>query len=136
VETGKIARTPDIPHDVLQFIAEQIDTVPHLEALLLLYTQPAGPWTAVQVARRLYVSPAKATQILRDLEQRTLVRVRPGAAAGEYEYDPTWDETGQLMLNVERAYSGRLVSVATFIHSKAPRSILEFARAFDIKKDR
>jgi hypothetical protein len=120
----------------LQFIAEQIDTVPHLEALLLLYTQPAGAWTAVQVARRLYVSPAKATQILRDLEQRRLVRVRPGSAAGEYEYDTAWDETGQLMVNVERAYASRLASVATFIHSKAPRSILEFARAFEIKKDR
>jgi predicted ArsR family transcriptional regulator len=120
----------------LQFIAEQIDTVPHLEALLLLYTQPAERWTVVQVARRLYVSPGQALQILRDLEQRKLVRARSDPAAGEYEYDPAWDATGQLMLEIDRAYASRLTSVAMFIHSKAPRSVLEFARAFEIKKDK
>jgi predicted ArsR family transcriptional regulator len=127
---------PDIPQDVLQFIAERIDTVPHLEALLLLYTQPVEGWTEVEVARRLYVSPATAMQILRDLEQRRLVRVRLDLATDEYEYDPAWDATGQRMLEVERAYASRLASVAMFIHSKAPRSVLEFARAFEIKKDK
>jgi DNA-binding transcriptional regulator LsrR (DeoR family) len=110
--------------------------VPHLEALLLLYTQPLERWTEVEVARRLYVSPATAMQILRDLEQRRLVRVRLDLATDEYEYDPAWDATGQLMPKIERAYASRLASVATFIHSKAPRSVLEFARAFEIKKDK
>jgi hypothetical protein len=110
--------------------------VPHLEALLLLYTQPAEQWTIVQVARRLYVSPARAMQILRDLERRTLVRVRPNPGAGEYEYDPAWDAAGQLMPEVKRAYASQLASIAMFIHSKAPSSVLEFARAFDLKKDK
>ena len=110
--------------------------MPHLEALLLLYTQPAEQWTVVQVARRLYVSSAQAMQILRDLERRKLVRARSDPAAGEYEYDPAWDASGQLMLEVERAYASQLASVAMFIHSKAPRSVLEFARAFDLKKDK
>jgi hypothetical protein len=33
------------------------------------------------------------------------------------------------------AYRSNLVSVANFIHRKASASVMEFARAFDLKKD-
>jgi len=128
--------TGELPQDVLQFIAEQIDTVPHLEALLLLYKQPSEHWTVEFTAIRLYVSLETAAQILRDLEQRRLIGKRPDAPATEYVFDATWDITGQLMAKVAMTYTRFLTPVATFIHSKAPRSVLEFARAFDLKKDR
>jgi hypothetical protein len=128
--------TGELPQDVLQFIAEQIDTVPHLEALLLLYKQPSEHWTVELTAMRLYVSLETAAQILRDLEQRRLIGKRPDALGTEYVFDAAWDITGQLMEKVVMTYTRFLTPVATFIHSKAPRSVLEFARAFDLKKDR
>lgn len=136
MECGEIIDTGDLPQDVLQFIAERIDTVPHLEALLLLYKQPAEQWTVERIAGRLYVSLETAEQILQDLEQRKLARKRPDAPVTEYVYDPAWDGTGQLMARVVMTYTRYLTPVATFIHSKAPRSVLEFARAFKLKKDR
>jgi|SRR5688572_9732598 hypothetical protein len=126
----------ELPQDVLRFIAEQIDSVPHLEALLLLYQQPAEHWTADLTAARLYVSLETAAQILRDLEQRRLIARRPDAPATEFVFDGAWDDSGQLMARVVMAYTRFLTPVATFIHSKAPRSVLEFARAFELKKDR
>ena len=109
----------ELPQEVLHFIAEQIDSVPHLEALLLLYKQPSEHWTAELTAARLYVSVETAAQILGDLEKRHLIGKRPGAPATEYLFDAAWDESGQLMSSVVMTYTRFLTPVATFIHSKA-----------------
>ncbi|MGH8250553.1 MAG: MarR family transcriptional regulator [Steroidobacteraceae bacterium] len=128
--------TGELPRDVLQFIADQIDTVPHLEALLLLFEQPSEQWTVDHLAARLYVSKETAGQILQDLQQRRLVKEKPESTVLAYAYDQGWDGTGQLMASVAMTYRRKLTPVAAFIHSKAARSVLEFARAFDLKKDR
>ena len=126
----------ELPQDVLQFIAQEIDTVPHLEALLLLFEQAAEHWTVERAAARLYVPQDRAKQILSDLQQHRLARERPGADPVEYVYDAGWDQTGELMAKVARTYRRHLSGVAAFIHSKASRSVREFARAFELKKGR
>jgi hypothetical protein len=40
------------------------------------------------------------------------------------------------MPEVAAAYRRHLVPLATFIHSRASTAVREFARAFDLKKDR
>lgn len=134
-EGGDITDAGPIPLDVLQFIAEYIDTVPHLEALLLLHSRPAEQWTADHTAARLYVSTESAAGILRDLEQRKLVHKRLDAPIVEFVYDAAWDKSGQLMTKISLAYAKHLTAIATLIHRKAPRPVLEFARAFELKKD-
>jgi Fic family protein len=125
----------DLATDVLEFLAEQIDSVPHLEALLLLYKQTAEQWTVERTAARLYVSADTADRILRDLERRKLVSKSLDDQTTVYAYDPSWDETGQLMERVAMTYRSHLTAVSAFIHSKASQSVLEFARAFKFKKD-
>ena len=110
--------------------------MPHLEAVLLLYGQEAEHWTIERAAARLYVSPEAAEKILETLELRRLVKKQTDGSVTRYQYDPEWDETGQLMERVARAYSQHLTPLTTLIHSKAPRPVLEFARAFDLKKER
>ena len=44
---------PVIPQQVLQFIAQQIDTVPQLECLLLLHQQDNRAWLPEEVAALL-----------------------------------------------------------------------------------
>jgi hypothetical protein len=127
--------SPQIPPNVLQFIAERIDTVPQLEALLLLWESPQRLWTEEELAARIYVSRQNAAQILQALERRQLVTAE-SAQATRYRYDPQWDPTGQVMPEVAAAYSRHLVPLATFIHSRASSAVREFARAFDLKKDR
>ena len=135
MECGDITDPADLPQDVLQFIAEHIDTVPHLEALLLLHKQPAEHWTVERVAARLYVSRDTSAGILRDLEQRKLVRKQVDRPVAEFVYDPEWDVSGQMMTAIALTYTRHLTAVATIIHRRAPRAVLEFARAFELKKD-
>jgi hypothetical protein len=125
----------DIPEDVLRFLTEKIDSVPHLETLLLLSEAPAQSWTVEQVAARLYTSQEAATALLKKLQQHRLV-THEASMPARYHYDASWDDSGELMAKISETYRRRLVQVAGFIHSKASSSVREFARAFDFKKDR
>ena len=127
--------SPQIPDNVLQFIAERIDSVPQLEALLLLWESAQRSWTEEEVAARIYVSRAVAAQILQSLQRQNLVTSESTQSA-RYQYNPQWDPTGQVMPEVAAAYRRHLVQLATFIHSRASTAVREFARAFDLKKDR
>lgn len=127
--------SPQIPSSVLQFIAERIDTVPQLEALLLLWESSQRSWTEDEVAGRIYVSREVAAQTLQALQRQNLVSAEV-AQSPQYRYNPQWDPTGQVMPEVAAAYRRHLVQLATFIHSRASTAVREFARAFDLKKDR
>jgi hypothetical protein len=126
--------SPDIPARVLQFLAERIDTVPQLEALLLLWENPQREWSEEELAARIYVGRPVAATILQALQRQQLVTAEPGAA--RYRYNPQWDPSGEVMPEVAAAYRRHLVQLATFIHSRASTAVREFARAFDLKKDR
>jgi hypothetical protein len=125
---------PAISQHVLQFIAQQIDTVPQLECLLLLYEHDREAWIPEKVAARIYTSPPTARAILETLQRRGLV-----AADGDpprYRFSPGGSVSRELVRDVAEEYQRNLVPIATFIHSKASASVREFARAFDLKKDR
>ena len=59
-----------IPEAVRRLIAAHIDSVPQLEALLLLRSEPAREWNAASVAARLYVAESAAHALLVDLSER------------------------------------------------------------------
>lgn len=125
---------PDISERVWRFIADNIDTVPQLEALLLLCENKDRGWTLHQIAARIYVSEEAAREILRTLQQRSLICM--DGAATVYRSAPATGSSAGLLDEVAEAYRRNIVPIATFIHSKAPASVREFARAFDFKKDR
>jgi hypothetical protein len=126
---------PGVPEQVLQFIAEKIDTVPQLEALLLLWENAQRDWSEQEVAARIYVSNEAAASILQALQRRQLVAITSGASA-KYRYSTDWDPSGELMSEVAGTYRRHLVPLATYIHSRASSAVREFARAFDLKKER
>ena len=127
--------SPEIPARVLQFLAERIDSVPQLEALLLLWEDPQRLWSEEELAGRIYVSRQVAATILQALQRQQLVIAEP-ASTVRYRYNPQWDDSGEVMPEVAAAYRRHLVPLATFIHSRASTAVREFARAFDLKKDR
>jgi hypothetical protein len=122
----------ELPPDVLRFLDENVDTVPHLEALLLLWEHPDESFAVEQLAARLYVTPDVASRIVYDLTQRRLIRAVSGS---RYQYDAAWDPERTLMTRVAATYRRQLVRVTSLIHSKASASVRAFARAFDLKKD-
>ncbi len=56
-----------------QFILDEIDSVPHLEALLLVWSRRPKRWSTEEMARELYVQPERAAKILQDLVNRSLI---------------------------------------------------------------
>ena len=123
----------DIPAAVLRFIDENIGTVPQLETLLLMSDSGARAWLAGEVAAQNYTTLQHAQAILDALRRRGLVMPDPSGAGFQFASSP---ELRELVGEVGRYYRANLSRVATYIHSKPSASITEFARAFDLKKDR
>lgn len=124
----------DPEDDVLSFIFENIDTVPHLEALLLIWQSGTGSWSAERLAARIYVGAHQAKAILEDLCRRGFVS-QDTPEGGSYRFASEWDAQRQLMPRLAKTYSRNLIGVTRMIHSKGSASVREFARAFQIKKD-
>lgn len=118
--------------NVDRFIMNRIDTVPHLEALLLLWRERPQSWTPESVAKRLWIKPELARNILQDLARDQLLAV--SAQTGQYVYssDP---ETDLLLSALNDTYRQEMIRISNMIHSKASSAVREFARAFRIKKE-
>lgn len=117
---------------VERFLLDSIDTVPHLEALLLLFQSPATVWTDVELAARIYVSEKQAGGILDDLTRRSLI-VRIEHSPPKYQYSARSPEQSALLDRVAQSYRTQLVQLTRFIHSNASGSVRDFARAFRLK---
>jgi DNA-binding MarR family transcriptional regulator len=120
--------------EVDEFILRRIESVPHLEALLLLWTNRPREWTVDDMAKALYVRPDMAQAILEDLVQRELIAA-VGNQSNRYVYAVHSDDQNKLMQAVDRTYRHELVRISTMIHSKAS-ALHDFARAFRFTKDK
>lgn len=112
------------------FILEEIDSVPHLEALLLLWNSRPRPWPTEELARSLYIPLERTQAILHDLQQRAFLIEEGGRCR--------WNEASgrqALMAGVDRTYRRELIRISSMIHSKASPAVRQFARAFRFKKD-
>jgi hypothetical protein len=123
----------EIPERVLRFLAENIDSVPQLEALLLLSEHAGETWNAEQVATRIYVRNDKAESILSALHRRRLIE-RLEETPESYRFTAV-DDARRLVAEVNASYRANVVVLTRFIHENASASVREFARAFDLKKD-
>lgn len=118
--------------EVYDFISERIESVPHLEALLLLWNSRPQPWSVENLAKRLYVPQQQVQLLLTDLIREELVALVAGPPEG-YEYNSVSTAQDQMIAAVDATYRREVVRVATFIHSRASSSVRDFARAFRFK---
>ena len=91
-------------------------------------------WSIADIAARTYVPTSSALHVLQGLQRRGLAAV--DESGQHFRFSPSSDEERQVVLQTGVAYRTHLVSIATFIHQKAATPVQEFARAFDLKKDR
>lgn len=121
-----------IPPAVERFLLDSIDTVPHLEALLLIFQSPAIVWAVEDLAARIYVSDKQAAAIADDLTRRGWIAPVEQSPA-TFQFVARSPEKTQLLDQVAQAYRTQLVQVTRFIHSNASGSVRDFARAFRLK---
>jgi hypothetical protein len=124
----------EISAAVLKFIDERIDSVPQLETLLMMKDESQRVWNAADVAARTYVPLAEAARVLEALQRRALVA--PAETGGGYRIALGDGALRELVDEVARTYRANLSRITTIIHEKPPASLMEFARAFDLKKER
>jgi hypothetical protein len=119
-----------IPEDVRDFVIKHIDSITHLEALLLLRGNPAEHWTADSTAGRLYISEKETANVLSRLCSLGFI------ASEDQGFRYACKEPGlESMVNrLAKLYARHLIPVTNLIHTK-PSRIREFAEAFKLRKD-
>jgi hypothetical protein len=121
--------------DPYEYILEYVDSVPHLEAMILFWNSRPVGWTCDELASRLYIPAEKVGGVIRDLVRLQVVQEHPGPRE-KFSYFPRSDEQNNLMLRIDDAYRRDLVRISTMLHSKASSPVREFARAFRFRKDK
>lgn len=121
--------------EVYRFLLEEVDSVPQMEALLLLWESRPKEWPPAEFAGRLYVSVDDLRSIVSPLVQRRLIGSRAGSPA-VYSYHSRSEDTDRLVGAAATAYRRDLMRVTALLHSKASAGVREFARAFRLKKER
>jgi hypothetical protein len=129
-----LERPDPIADELVHFVVEHVDTIPHLEALLLMMAQPKRHWSVEELAERIYQGPDATARILRDLRSHGLAAATEDAPA-RWQYDPKSPERDRCVQLLASVYKADLRAVTNLVHSKASRAVLEFARAFRFQKE-
>ncbi len=98
--------------------------------MLLRATAPA-PWSALDLAQRLYVPPAVARDVMAQLGQAGVLRRDDLSSA--YTYNAQTHEAGGVIDALAVLYSSNLVEITLLIHSKLDRKAQQFAEAFNFR---
>lgn len=117
-----------LTEDLVQIILERIDSVPHLEALILIQEAAPRGLSAETVAARLYVTDGVARAIVQDLERRGFV----ARSDSSFMLDSA-PENVVLVRRLAVSYRHNVYRVASLIHARPSRAVREFAKAFDMK---
>ena len=123
-----------ISDDVRRLILSRIDSIAHLEALLLLRDHAEKEWSVQTMAARLYI-PADHTGVLLDrLTADGFAAVRQGDPP-RYHYQPQSSELARLVDGVAEDYAKHLIEVTKLVHSKQSTKVQSFADAFKLRKE-
>jgi Mn-dependent DtxR family transcriptional regulator len=121
----------NIPADVRRFLLAVIESVPHLEALLLLRADPQASWDSDAMAARLYIDEPSASRLLTDLQRHRLVQHE----TGHWRFDARDAEIARIVDRLAGVYARHVVEVAELIHSTSDRKAQRFADAFRWRKE-
>lgn len=123
-----------IPDDIRRFLLKRIDSVAHLEALLLLRANPNLDWSEPAVAARLYLASEEVSPLLSRLQTDGFIMAADSPVI-QYRYYPASAELAAMADRVAEEYARHLVPITKLIHDKPRLRIQEFADAFKLRKD-
>lgn len=121
-----------VPDSVRKLIAERIDSIPELEAILLLRQHRGQSWSAEEAGQRLYLSSTVASHVLHLLTERGFL----ARSLQRYQYAPETPELEATVTLLAETYSKHLIAVTNIVHAKPSAGVRLFAEAFRIRKDK
>lgn len=116
-----------ISEHIKRFILTSVDSVPHLEAVLLMRYDQGMNWDAKIIAQKLYISPKKAQEILDELCASNFIK---RDTPSTYCYEPDSFELKNILDDVADIYAKNLIEVTKLIHSKTDKQAQQFGDAF------
>lgn len=115
-----------IPETIQRFILTSVDSIPHLEAILLLRYDPQKEWNAKMVAQSLFINEKQAETILDNLCSSQIASHH----AGFYRYDPVPIGLKEKIDEMAHIYAKNLIEVTNLVHSKTLKQAQQFGDAF------
>lgn len=116
-----------------QFIAQHIESLAQLEALLLMRQDPQRQWNCAELSRLLYITSEMCNGLVGELVQKGFV-VR-SSEADCFEYRPASPDLDRLLGELAAIYQDRRVAVITMIYSRPQKKVQTFADAFRLRQD-
>jgi hypothetical protein len=120
-----------VPPDVREFILTHIESIAHLEALLLLVHGPDERWSVSAVSAHLYIDEGQAKAVLDQLCSERLLDCRDGI----YWFDGDQPGRREIVEKLSSLYARHLIPVTNLVHAK-PSAARAFAAAFKLRRDR
>lgn len=124
-----------IPDSVKRFVLLAIPSVPYLEAIILLRSEPDKSWNSKEIAQRLYLNDGSGQALLNELNVGGIV-VNDEHAPLLYRYQPRTGDLQRMIDLLADIYPKNLVEITNLIHSKLNRKARQFADAFLLRKDK
>ena len=124
----------DLSAEARKFLADHIESVLELEALLLLAADPNRTWTAIDVARELRVDPGWAGPQLSRLCGRGVLACDSDPQP-HYRFAPSSPKMEQAVRDLASAYATRRVTVISLIFAKPTDKLKSFADAFRLRRE-
>jgi hypothetical protein len=114
-----------------------IDSIPELEAILLLHQVSTQVWDENSIAKRLYVSNQDAAVMLQKIVAAGICKIVHEPSPG-FLYAPASTELANLIDLLAIYYPRNLIEVTNMIHSRAGSNsrVQQFADAFKFFKDK
>ena len=117
-----------------RFILTTIDSVPHLEAILLLRCDPSKEWDVKTMSQTIYVSEKKAEELLVGLCASGFAAMRDRDKDNPvYCYKPVSSDLRETMDELSESYTKNLIEITHLIHSKTDKQAQQFGDAFKWK---
>ncbi len=123
-----------VPAEIAKFIHEKIDSVGHLELLLLLRSTPNQSWSVRGLAARLYITEQQTTELIVRLWTHSLITSKAGEPP-LYQYYPTSIEIRNKVDRLAELYAKYPLPLTNLIYAKPKIRVQRFADAFKIRKD-
>ncbi|HEX4264045.1 MAG TPA: hypothetical protein VH597_06875 [Verrucomicrobiae bacterium] len=115
------------------FIADNIQSVEHLEILCLLAEDPSRSWSVADVYRRILSTEKSVAEGLQYFCANGLLTADP---RGEFRFTPKTSELNVMTQELVKSYRERRVAVIESIYKKSSDSAQHFAEAFRLRKEK
>ena len=118
--------------EIKNFISRYVQSIGHLEVLLLLFKRKERAWSPSETSDELRSSLFYAEEQLRELASLGLLTK---GANGSFKFEPQDSAAERVMPKLADLYQNRRTTLIDAIYARPVDPVQRFADAFKLKKD-